>query len=184
MIRSVSDLVKSFPLVESHYVRKTSKKLYLEGMTSASCMYNLYEELFDSEKYSNRANKRQYRDIINADFNIGFHKPKKDLCNICHIYKNKKNLTEDEKSAFLKHQASKATARCLKQLDKDEATSNINILWATFDFEKVLITPHGDISVFYYKKKVMYTKFYGLSYGYQKSYMLYVKRSHSKTWGK
>lgn len=34
MIKSVCDHVKSFPLVESHYVRQNLKKLYLEGVKS------------------------------------------------------------------------------------------------------------------------------------------------------
>ncbi|KAF9415327.1 hypothetical protein HW555_006990 [Spodoptera exigua] len=85
MIRSVCDHVKSFSLVESHYIRKDSKKLYLEDVKSASRMFNLYSEWFDSDKYRNKAStKRQYRDILNANFNIGFHKPKKDLCDVCH----------------------------------------------------------------------------------------------------
>ncbi|KAH9642227.1 hypothetical protein HF086_005557 [Spodoptera exigua] len=145
MIRSVCDHVKSFSLVESHYIRKDSKKLYLEDVKSASRMFNLYSEWFDSDKYRNKAStKRQYRDILNANFNIGFHKPKKDLCDVCHVYCNKEIPTEEEKSAFLKHQSAKKAARVLKQQDKNEAISNEEIVAATFDFEKVLVTPHGD----------------------------------------
>ncbi|CAH0691917.1 unnamed protein product [Spodoptera exigua] len=155
MIRSVCDHVKSFSLVESHYIRKDSKKLYLEDVKSASRMFNLYSEWFDSDKYRNKAStKRQYRDILNANFNIGFHKPKKDLCDVCHVYCNKEIPTEEEKSAFLKHQSAKKAARVLKQQDKNEAISNEEIVAATFDFEKVLVTPHGDVSVFYYKRKL------------------------------
>ncbi|KAH9635798.1 hypothetical protein HF086_002358 [Spodoptera exigua] len=115
MIRSVCDHVKSFSLVESHYIRKDSKKLYLEDVKSASRMFNLYSEWFDSDKYRNKAStKRQYRDILNANFNIGFHKPKKDLCDVCHVYCNKEIPTEEEKSAFLKHQSAKKSCSCTK----------------------------------------------------------------------
>lgn len=123
-------------------------------MASASRMFGLYTEWFDSEKYSNKANKRKYKYILNANFNIGFHKPKKDLCDVCHTYKNKELPTEEEKTRYLQHQALKKAARRLKQMDKDEAKSNKEVLTATFDFEKVLITPHGDVSVFYYKRKL------------------------------
>lgn len=78
-------------------------------------MYMLYDEWFDTEKYSNRANKRQYMDILNVNFNIRFHKPKK-----------KKRLKK-KKTTYLKHQASKKAARHLKQLDKDEAKSNDDV---------------------------------------------------------
>ncbi|CAH2207809.1 jg15038 [Pararge aegeria aegeria] len=145
MIRSVCDHVKPFPLVESHYIRKNSKKLYLEGIKSASRMFTLHCEWIDGEKYRAKAlTKRQYREMLNANCNIGFHKPKKDLCDICHVYLNKKIPTEEEKSTFLKHQAARKAARHLKQQDKDAAKSNNSIVAATFDFEKVLVTPHGD----------------------------------------
>lgn len=91
---------------------------------------------------------------MNANFNIGFHKPKKDLCDVCHVYNNKTIPIEEEKAAFLKHQAAKKAARLLKQQEKTEAQLNKEVVAATFDFEKVLITPHGDVSVFYYKRKL------------------------------
>ena len=34
------------------------------------------------------ATSRQYRDIFNTEFNISFHKPKKDQCNTCTAYIN------------------------------------------------------------------------------------------------
>lgn len=78
-------------------------------------MFKLYCEWFDNKA----STKRQYRDILNANFNIGFHKPKKDLSDVCHVYSNKEIPTEEEKSAFLKHQSAKKAARALKQQDKN-----------------------------------------------------------------
>lgn len=91
MKRSVLDHVASFLPVESHYIRKDSNKKYLDGCLSFPKMFRLYEEWFDSSKYTNKVTSvRQYRDIINKNINISFHKPKKDVCEECHIFENNK----------------------------------------------------------------------------------------------
>lgn len=156
MKRSVCDHVKAFDLVESHYIRKNSKKLYLPGDLTISKMFKIYQEWFDPDKYSTKATKeRQYRDIVNSNFNIGFHVPKKDQCDECHVYRMKKNPTDQEKEAFLQHQSNKTVARDLKSKDKKDAEeSNGSIVAAVFDFEKVLNCPHGNISTFFYKIKL------------------------------
>lgn len=156
MKRSVCDHVKAFDPVESHYIRKNSKKLYLPGDLTISKMFKMYQEWFDPDKYSTKATKeRQYRDIVNSNFNIGFHVPKKDQCDECHVYRMKKNPTDQEKEAFLQHQSNKTVARDLKSKDKKDAEeSNGSIVAAVFDFEKVLNCPHGNVSTFYYKRKL------------------------------
>lgn len=154
MIQSVKDHVNCLDRVDSHYARKDSKKLYLNNIKSASQMYKLYVEWYDSNKYTNQANKRQYRDIVNTNFNLAFHKPKKDLCEVCHIFANNQFPTEEEKQSFLEHQAQKKKARTLKQADKTEACENPEIIAATFDFQKVLQSPFGEVGIFYYKRKL------------------------------
>lgn len=154
MLRSVRDHVNSLDRTESHYTRKDSKKLYLNNINSTSRMYDLYAEWFDPKEYTTKANKRQYRDIVNSEFNLAIHKPKKDLCDICHVFRNNQFPIEEEKNAFEKHQAHKKIARQLKQTDKLEASKNPSIVAATFDFQKVLQSPHGEVSIFYYKRKL------------------------------
>ncbi|CAB3221176.1 unnamed protein product [Arctia plantaginis] len=152
MIKSVCDHVRCFPVVEAHYVRKHSNKLYLEGVESISRMYKLYCDWFDSTKYSSEAKtKRQYREIVNEHFNLAVHRPKKDKCDICHVYENKNSPTEEDKIAFAKHQL---IAQNLKKADKKEANVNKNIIAATFDFQKVLVTPYREVSVLYYKRRL------------------------------
>lgn len=156
MERSVCDHVNSFAPIESHYVRKRSNKLYLDGNLSIGRMFLLYKEWFDTTKYLKRAStERQYRDIVSKHFNLGFHMPKKDICDTCHIYRNKINSTENEISMYEKHIRNKNIARKLKNNDKDAAIhSNGKIITAVFDFQKVLSCPQGQISIFYYKRKL------------------------------
>ncbi|KAL4713498.1 hypothetical protein ACJJTC_010483 [Scirpophaga incertulas] len=154
MLLSVCAHVNSFVPVESHYCRKSSKRLYLDGSLSIARMFKMYKEWPDLEKYSNKA-LRQYRDIINSQFNLTFHIPKKDTCDQCHIFKQSENRSEEIKTEYKKHQANKNIARQLKNNDKIEALqSNGTILCATFDFQKVLNCPHGQMSVLYYKRKL------------------------------
>lgn len=154
MVKSVCDHVRCFPVVEAHYVRKNSCKLYLEGIESISRMYKLYCEWFDSTKYYSKATtKRQYREVVNANFNLALHRPKKDKCDTCHVFENKLTKTDEEKAAFDLHQHRKNRARELKKSDKQEAEVNKDVVTATFDFQKVLVTPYGEISVLYYKRR-------------------------------
>ncbi|CAH2096785.1 unnamed protein product [Euphydryas editha] len=155
MVKSVCDHVRCFPVVEAHYVRKNSSKLYLEGVDSISRMYKLYCEWFDAEKYSSKATtKRQYREVVKANFNLALHRPKKDKCDVCHVFSNKSSKTAEETAAFDLHQLRKNKARELKNLDKKDAEVNNNLVTATFDFQKVLISPYGEISVLYYKRRL------------------------------
>ncbi|XP_053599759.1 uncharacterized protein LOC128669186 [Plodia interpunctella] len=156
MKQSVCDHVNSFDPVESHYLRKDSEKLYLPGHLSIAKMFKLYLEWFDAEKYSSKATKeRQYRDIVNCNFNLVFHIPKKDQCDDCHVFRMKKIPTDEEKEAFQQHQNNKKVARQLKSQDKKDAEeSNGKIVTSVFDFEKVLQCPLGEISIFYYKRKL------------------------------
>uniref|UniRef100_A0A6P7G4Q1 Uncharacterized protein LOC114337629 n=1 Tax=Diabrotica virgifera virgifera TaxID=50390 RepID=A0A6P7G4Q1_DIAVI len=171
MVQSVCDHVKSFVPVESHYIRKNSKKLYLNGDLSIAKMHKLYLEWFDAVKYTCKALKeRQYRNIVNSHFNLSFHIPKKDQCDECHIFHQKKVPTEEEKSKFDKHQDNKKVARHLKSQDKKEAIeSEGKILTAVFDFEKVLTCPHGNVSIYYYKRKLSCLNFTVFDMGKKKA---------------
>ncbi|KAH9643194.1 hypothetical protein HF086_012856 [Spodoptera exigua] len=145
IVRSVIDHVEAFSPVESHYTRQKSSKKYLEASLSFPKMFKLYNEWFDSNKYSSKATTvRQYRDIINKNINIGFHKPKKDVCEQCHIYENNKEVTQTDKEKHEEHLKEKDKARKMKTQNKDSALQNHEILTAAFDLQKCLNVPHGN----------------------------------------
>lgn len=156
MIMSVCAHVNSFAPVESHYNRAASKRLYLEGSLSIARMFNLYGEWPELGNYTNTASSlRQYRDIINTHFNLSFHVPKKDTCDQCHSFKHTINPSEELKQYYANHQKSKTLSRTKKSKDKSDAlNSNGRIVSATFDFQKVLSCPHGQMSILYYKRKL------------------------------
>ena len=156
MIRSVCDHVKSFQPVESHYTRKSSSKLYLDNNLSFAKMFSLYKDWDQLQNYSNTAQtERQYRTIINDNMNVAFYMPKKDLCDKCHAFDNIENPTEEEKESHAKHLSNKQTARKYKAEDKELAMQNPGqVVCATYDFQKVLNCPSGEVSLFYYKRKL------------------------------
>lgn len=155
--QGVINHVKTFQPIESHYVRKKSTKLYLDGELTFTKMFTLYNEWCATENITKKAKTvRQYRDIINQNLNISFHKPKKDICNECHIYDaNKNTMTEEDKQKQEQHLKSKTLSREMKEIDKNEAIkSNGKIITACFDFQKILNCPHGNVGLFYYKRKL------------------------------
>ncbi|KAH9643177.1 hypothetical protein HF086_010629 [Spodoptera exigua] len=152
IVRSVIDHVEAFSPVESHYTRQKSSKKYLEASLSFPKMFKLYNEWFDSNKYYSKATTvRQYRDIINKNINIGFHKPKKDVCEQCHIYENKKEVTQTDKEKHEEHLKEKEKARKMKTQDKDSALQNNEILTVAFDLQKCLNVPHGNLVRSFYR---------------------------------
>ncbi|CAG4936711.1 unnamed protein product [Colias eurytheme] len=159
MINSVCDHVNCFHPVESHYVRSRTSKLYLDEGLSYSRMFMLYKEWIheNASKYSNPARTiRQYRDIVNNHFNIGFHAPRKDQCDICHVYKNSpKPVPETEFKTYSDHIRNKEIARALKNKYKEISISDYDkTLTTTYDFQKIHGIPHGQASILYYKRKL------------------------------
>lgn len=151
---SVREHIKLFPLVPSHYIRKNSKRLYLEKGLSIRKMFRLYQEWANGNQIKIKATERQYRDIFTSEFNIGFHKPKKDQCETCNAYEMaNEQLKSELQSNYENHQKNKDAVRALKDSDKELGLNDKTILVACFDLQKVLITPMSEVSVFYYKSK-------------------------------
>lgn len=151
---TVRNHIKMFPTVPSHYTRKDSQKTYLEEGLSIQKMFRLYTDFCNENKIIEKATQRQYRDIFNQEFNIGFFKPKKDQCEICSVYDigntEKKNEMQERYENHLKN---KIKARELKDSDKDAARDDKSLCVACFDLQKVLATPQSNVSDFYYKSK-------------------------------
>lgn len=70
--------IESFPKMESHYVRESSSRQYLNSELSMNKMYSLF--------------CKQHPDVIVKSsayflsYNLSFHRPKKDQCALCTKY--------------------------------------------------------------------------------------------------
>lgn len=154
--KSIITHIRMFPAVESHYVRKDSKREYLSEGLNISKMYRLYKIWFsnqDDTTPADMASKRQYEKIFNTNFNYSFFRPKKDLCGTCALYEQademKKIELEDKYKAHLKR---KERVRQIKEEEKDLADESTTTI-AIFDLEKVLSVPQCEIGIFHYKRK-------------------------------
>lgn len=155
IVQSVKDHIKKYPLVQSHYCRADTQKRYLDENLSVAKMYRMY--LMDGEEGAPKASERNYRDIFNTCFNLSFFKPKKDQCSLCTGFDAPNAVNSQEKiMEYNKHREEKQKVRKLKMEDKllsrEEDNSNIRVV--TFDLQKILYCPKGEIAEFYYKRKL------------------------------
>lgn len=98
----------------------------------------------------------KYEEIFNTKFNIGFFSPKKDQCALCATYANS---SQEEKLVMQKevdiHNKEKNLSREEKKYDIDlSRTPNSDTIVVCFDIEAVIQLPRGQVSTFYYKRKL------------------------------
>lgn len=145
--------IGKFPKVESHYLRAQTKKEYLDGSLTIAEMYRMYVEEQKSKSLSCVKHK-MYADIFNNEFNLSFFQPKKDQCALCEKYKNS---SQDEKESiqesYERHCLNKELSRAEKKNDVQTAKEK-QIIVSCYDLQAVLQVPCGEISTFYYKRKL------------------------------
>lgn len=147
--------ILSFPAVESHYCRQSSKRLYLHSELNVTKMYREYEKKCKTDYKVSPVKKHIYRKIFNSEFNYSFHKPKKDACKHCEKYKNsseeEKKILEEKHNTHLEN---KNLARKAKEDDKKRAGKENSLKTFTFDLQAVLYAPCSNISSFFYSRKL------------------------------
>lgn len=150
----VREHIRSFPKTESHYCRKSTQREYLDSSLSIRKMYNLYIEKC-KEDHKDAQKFWLYDKIFATEFNLGFHKPKKDVCSFCDAYgKMSEKEKQENRNEFDKHQQRKQEARMKKQEDKQRSMENEMIKTINFDLQKVLVTPKAQINELYYSRKL------------------------------
>jgi len=75
--------ISKFQTVPSHYCSHSSSKQYLPQNLSLSEMYRMY---VNECRMKNTAKKHMYVEIFKKDFNLAFHRPKKDMYDFCKKY--------------------------------------------------------------------------------------------------
>ena len=150
----VVDHINEFPRVESHYCRASSSRQYLEAGLSLSQMYRLYvDEMANVGETT--VKEHMYRKIFNENFNLSFFTPQKDQCDTCFAYANSsESVRSENENEFHAHIERKEKARQMKNDMKCRAQQDMTMTAACFDLQQVLPSPHGQISVYYYKRKL------------------------------
>ena len=155
-LEHVKEHIQSFPCVESHYTRQDTQRHYLDASLNITKMYQLYEQKCKDDGMKS-VSCRKYRDIFASNFNLSFHKPKKDQCLSCtkHTENQKRGTeTEEEKSSYQEHINMKNKAREEKTRDKQLAKKDPATHVVTLDLQAVLPTPCGMVSQLYYTRKL------------------------------
>ena len=92
--KQISDHIKSFPYIESHYARSTTTKgrKYLSPYLSVAAMHELYLKQYEPIEYEKLQRNEPinplvkydyYREYFNTNFNLTFGTPKTDTCTTC-----------------------------------------------------------------------------------------------------
>ncbi|KAE8738189.1 hypothetical protein FOCC_FOCC016335 [Frankliniella occidentalis] len=159
----VKDHIKLFPKIASHYCRESTKREYLDENLSIAKMYRMYITA-RGKNTPHTATNRQYRDVFNTCFNLGFYQPKKDQCSLCMRWKNLQDGKDQVNSdvefvqKYQEHETAKKLARDFKQESKDLSRSEQNkdgkMKVICFDLEKVFFCPKSEVGEFFYKRKL------------------------------
>lgn len=72
--------IEMFPVVPSHYSRSETEIKYLNCDLNIKAMYRLY---WCDENNVPKAKESAYRNVFVNEYNLGFHRPKKDQCRLC-----------------------------------------------------------------------------------------------------
>ena len=135
-------------------------------------MYSLYLEEC-AENDNTPVSLNIYRSIFNTNFNLSFHKPMKDLCDLCTSYKNaSENEKVKLKEKYENHIKNKNFARENKETDKtyDKENEDSAFTAACFDLEEVLITSKAFESSMYYKRRLNTFNFSVYNFGSSEAY--------------
>lgn len=151
-VREVTDHIASFPTMESHYVRKESKRQYLDSKLTIPKMHELYSKL---HKDNDPVSEITYRRIFATNFNLSPFIPKKDQCLVCNKYNTANAQQKMElESSYTQHIERKLT--CLAEKDKDtkRAETDKNFVTVTFDLQAILQLPCSLVGILYYVRKL------------------------------
>ena len=76
IFQSVRQHIDKFPVVSSHYCRAKTQRKYLHSDLNITIMYSLYKEC--AEQNQPVASSSVYRKVFSEEYNLGFHRPRKD----------------------------------------------------------------------------------------------------------
>ena len=152
----VIEHIQQFLTVESHYVRRGCKWEYLPEELSVKEMHRMYKKYCAEKGYSKVESYDFYLRTFTSRFNLKFHKPKKDACDMCSIKENtpEKERSEEQIIAYKNHLNEKEAARKFKCDAKTKAAEDSQTVVAAFDLQKTLLCPYGQSSSFYYSQRL------------------------------
>ena len=108
--------------------------------------------LYNSQEGIKKVSESKYISVL-SKFNIGLHKPQKDDCSQCTIYRNSPKTQESEKKQA-EHLLRAEMAREEKDRNKERAASDKTFVAIICDLEQVSSCPKATAQQFFYVSKV------------------------------
>lgn len=156
IIDNVKKHIESFPSMESHYCRKNSQRKYLDSQLSIRKMYDLFKKQHPQSTIS----ETTYRRTFCNNYNLSFFVPKKDQCLLCNKYKISSTAAKlDMQVEYESHLRRKKEAFDEKQTDKERSNVDESFRSISMDMQSVLQIPSTDVSLTYYKRKLILHNF-------------------------
>lgn len=153
-LQAIKSHIASFPTMESHYIRKQSKRKYLDAGLSLCKMYSCYVEYCKKNNFT-PVSETSYRRVFATEFNLSFFVPKKDQCPLCTKY-NQGDPEQKSKinKEYTEHIERKKICNTEKAKDKERSEKEPNFLSATFDLQAILQIPSTEVGILYYTRKL------------------------------
>uniref|UniRef100_A0A915INS8 Uncharacterized protein n=1 Tax=Romanomermis culicivorax TaxID=13658 RepID=A0A915INS8_ROMCU len=73
VLKAIKDHIESFPMMDSHYCRKSSGRQYLSSRLSVAKMYDLFKET----RLEKLVSFEKYKQVFGTEYNLAFHRPRK-----------------------------------------------------------------------------------------------------------
>ena len=145
--------INSFHKIESHYCRADTKREYLDPSLNIRQLHRLYQTKCETEGKS-CVKEPIYRKIFNENFNLGFHVPSKDTCDLCTRQPLLQNPSPQDVEDHESHLRRKEQARRSKEEDKQNMSNEADYTVAEFDLQQVMVCPKINVASAYYLRKL------------------------------
>lgn len=157
-VNIIKEHINKYPKYTSHYTREKNpnRKFLPTGLTIKE-MYKAYQEFCNTVKHVEPEKESFYRHIFNTKFNLSFHRPNTDTCDICDKLTKKIEFGTPEQKQESKNQKELHLGRAeAARLAKDNAkhiedNTHISIC---FDLQKTLPTPNLSNQKAYYFRQL------------------------------
>ncbi|XP_068221553.1 uncharacterized protein [Palaemon carinicauda] len=141
--------VNSIPKIESHGTQANTSKSFIDGSKSIADIHKDYVAKCKEQKQF--GNYTLFYRIFTEEYNISFHTPKKDQCDVCTAFENATETEKyDMKESYDLHHREMELSRTEKVRDKEKKDCAV----AVYDLQAVIQLPKGEVLAFYYKSKL------------------------------
>nr|CAH7766802.1 unnamed protein product [Callosobruchus chinensis] len=178
LVQEMVEHIDSIPRIESHYVRASTSREYIDGSKTIQDIYRDFERQ-QIEKNRPAGKYHKFYEIFNTRFNIGFHTPKKDQCDLCTQYENSNEVGKDRLRAdYNTHIKEKELCREEKRVDRQKIDDKN--LCVVYDMQAQMPSPNGDTSAFYYKSRLNSENFTVVELSYENVHCYFWDETNGK----